>query len=71
MRAIAEDMNCPPLLAQALAGLGQVEAARALLDGLLEGVDATNRQHFLSFPERRRLQRSPGTGPLNAPEGGL
>lgn len=71
MRTIAEEMNCPPLSAQALAGLGQVDAARALLDGLLEGVDATNRQHFLSFPERRRLQRSPGTGPLNAPEGGL
>jgi tetratricopeptide (TPR) repeat protein len=65
MGAIADEMGCLPLKAQALAGLGELEEARRLLEGLLAGASVTNRQHFLSFPERRRVLRSAGTGPLD------
>lgn len=64
MAELADAMGCRPLQAQALAGLGDLEGARALLEGLLENTDAIIRQQFLSLPERRRILRSSGTGPL-------
>jgi hypothetical protein len=68
MKAIADDMACAPLQAHALAGLGEHEAARALLAGLLTDADATFQQQFTSFPERQRILGFSGLGSARSVE---
>lgn len=71
MRALADEMACPPLQALALAELGRGAAARAQLSAMLNGADATIRQQFLQIPEFARILAARGTGPLEAPESEL
>jgi hypothetical protein len=71
MRALADEMACPPLQALALAELGRIAPARAQLNAMLAGVDATIRQQFLQIPEFGRILAARGTGPLDVAESEL